>query len=561
MFGTIRRHQQWIWIPIITVIIISFVWFFLPSGSGTPRFSGPNYTYVNGKLATINGQGIPLDEFQSAKIEAKLFHFFRNGGRWTETDEETLDRDAIIRVFMLRKLKELGITASDKAADRLTMERLGNYPIASLEKEHLTPHQVTLADFDRFMHHEAAIQELVGVVTASAKLIKPEEAEILYRKQHEATAAELAVFWSSNYLDKVVVTPAGVSNFYTMHMADYRVPERVQVNYVEFNASNYLAEAEKKISEMTNYSALIDKAYAARDTNAAFFKETGGKPLEEAAAKAKLRAEDQKHEALKMAYRKASEFGNELYNQPQPERADNLEKMAATNRLPVKVTPPFDFTSGLDDTNFPSEFREKALALTKESPILFNPIKGDEAIYIIALKNRVPSEMPPLAKVEEKVTADYKKAQAWELARAEGTNFAAIATNGLAQKKPFTALCEQAKVKPIVLPPFSATSPLTNLDERINGYVERISSMLKPGEASPFYPLPMARREEGGLLVYLRAKIPVDEAKVKTELSDFMGQLRVYRQNEDFNQWFSRQAELAKLVIPRKENPSIAPGS
>ena len=30
MFGTIRKHQSWLWAIIITVIIISFVWFFSP---------------------------------------------------------------------------------------------------------------------------------------------------------------------------------------------------------------------------------------------------------------------------------------------------------------------------------------------------------------------------------------------------------------------------------------------------------------------------------------------------------------------------------------------------
>src|SRR5258708_6201087 len=165
MFGTIRRHQQWIWIPIVIVIIISFVWFFMPNSSAPSRMAGPSqFAVVNGKLATINGQGIPLEEFQSAKAEALLFHFFRNNGRWTEIDEESVDRDTVIRVFMIHKLKELGVTVSDKAADRLTMERLGSFPLASLEKEYLAPHHITLSDFDRLMHHEAPIQQLFGTV-------------------------------------------------------------------------------------------------------------------------------------------------------------------------------------------------------------------------------------------------------------------------------------------------------------------------------------------------------------------------------------------------------------
>ncbi len=560
MFGTIRRHAQWVWIPIVTVIIITFVWFFMPTGSGSARTAFGQVAIVNGKPATINGQTIPMDEFRSAYRETYLGHFFRsNGKEWpdgSESSKEMLDHDSVVRVFMLHKLKELDIEVSDEAAARLAMERLGNYPPASLEKEHLTPHGLNLADFDRFMRHEAAIQQLVGTVTASAKLIKPQEAEILYRKDHEEVATDLAVFWTSNYLDKVTVTPVLLTNYYITHQANYRVPERVQVSYVEFAASNYLAEADKQLAQITNLSARVDDFYYKRGTNS--FKDTNGVALPEAAAKAKIREEIQHDSALTAARRKASEFGNELINLPQANRAENLEKMAAAKNLPVKTTPPFDHTSGLDETNFPSDFREKALKLTQESPVLFTPIVGEEAVYVISLKARVPSEMPGFDKVQAKVADDYKNFQAWELARTTGTGFAAGVTNGLAQKKSFAELCDQTKVKPQALLPFSpSTSSLTNLDERINFYmIQHLAVSLKPGEASSFYPLP---RQEGGIVLYLRAKLPVDEAKVKAELPEFIGRLRMYRQNEDFNQWFNKQAELAKLFIPRKETPSFSP--
>jgi len=561
MFGTIRRHQQWIWIPIVAVTILTFVWFFTPNGSDSGRAASlGQVAIVNGKPATINGQTIPMDEFRSAYRETFLGHFFRsNGKEWpdgSEASKEMLDHDSIVRVFMLHKLKELDIEVSDEAAARLAMERLGNYPPSSLEKDHLLPHGLNLADFDRFMRHEAAIQQLVGTVTASAKLIKPQEAESLYRKDHEEFATDLAAFWTSNYLDKVTVTPVLLTNYYLSHQANYRVPERVQISYVEFAASNYLAEADKQIAQITNFSARVDEMYYKRGTNS--IKDTNGVALPEAAAKAKIKEETQHEFALVAARRKASEFGNELISQPDPDRADNLVKMAAARNLAVKVTPPFDRTSGLDDTNFPPEFREKALKLTMQSPVSFSPIVGEEAVYVISLKARVPSEMPSFEKVQEKVAEDYKNFQAWEMARTTATGFASSVTNGLAQKKAFADLCAQANVKPQALTPFSAsTSALTNLDERINFYmIQHLAASLKPGEASSFYPLP---RQEGGIVLYLRAKLPVDESKVKAELPEFIGRLRMYRQNEDFNQWFNKQAELAKLVIPRKETPSISP--
>jgi hypothetical protein len=558
MFGSFRRHQKWIWFLGVLVIIPSFVIFFAPNASWKAAGGASQAYIMNGKAPTINGKPISVEEYRACFAETLLGHFFRAGGKWPEGDEvskESLEHDTVIRVFMLHKLNDLDIKVSDEAVARLAMERLGTYPLANLEREHLAPHGVTLVDFDRFMRHEAAIQQLVGVVTTSAKLINPKEAEILYRKENEQVGVELAVFWSSNYLDKVTVNPAAVATFYTNHMASYRVPERVQVSYVEFAGTNFLADADKQLADVTNLTARIDDWYYKRGTNT--FKDTNGVALSETAAKAKIKEDIRLQSAMVFAHRKASEFGGELMNQAQPERADNLEKLAAAKGLPVKITPPFDRIGGLEDTNFPPDFREKALKLTKENPVVFNPILGEDAIYLIALKNRIPSEMPPLERVQDKVTTDYKNFQAWELARTSGTNFAASVTNGLAAKKSFDQICEQAKVKPTVLPPFSPSTSLTNLDERLSYMVHHLAFSLKPGEASQFYPM---QKQEGGLVVYVKEKLPLDETKMKADLPEFVSRLRMYRQNEDFNQWFTKQAELAKLFIPRKES-SISPGA
>src|SRR5207248_8078683 len=150
MFGTIRRHQQLIWVPIVVVTIIGFVWFFMPNSTGDTRATGSQIAYVNGKPATINGHPISMDEFRKAYRETYLGHFFRSGGKeWpdsTEATKEGLDHDTVVRVFMLHKLKELGIEVSDEAVARQALERLGNYPIDTLEREALLPHGVNRAD-------------------------------------------------------------------------------------------------------------------------------------------------------------------------------------------------------------------------------------------------------------------------------------------------------------------------------------------------------------------------------------------------------------------------------
>src|SRR5208337_1473378 len=70
-----------------------------------------------------------------------------------------------------------------------------------------------------------------------------------------------AVFFSpSNYLSAVTVTPAAVAQFYTNYLAAYRLPDRVQVSYVEFNVSNYLAQAKAEWAK-TNFEEIVAANY------------------------------------------------------------------------------------------------------------------------------------------------------------------------------------------------------------------------------------------------------------------------------------------------------------
>jgi hypothetical protein len=128
----------------------------------------------------------------------------------------------------------------------------------------------------------------------------------------------------------------------------------------------------------------------------------------EADAKKKILDDVNLRFALTAARRAAAEFGTKLMNQPDPNKAENLEKLAAENKLQVKVTQPFDRLTGLDefkvaeqpepeaeDGSFLDTLRQRALALTPDRPILFNPIPGPKGVYMIALKGKLPSELPP----------------------------------------------------------------------------------------------------------------------------------------------------------------------
>src|SRR5437899_10873584 len=81
MFGTIRKHQTWLWALIITAIIISFVWYF----GATSKINNERRRDFN--VGSINGERITQQDYVSAMREVDLqFFFFRSAGNWP-TDE------------------------------------------------------------------------------------------------------------------------------------------------------------------------------------------------------------------------------------------------------------------------------------------------------------------------------------------------------------------------------------------------------------------------------------------------------------------------------------------
>src|SRR5204863_34346 len=106
----------------------------------------------------------------------------------------------------------------------------------------LDPQGLTFEDFDRFVRHEIGIQELMATVGMGGELITPQEAQELYRREHQELSAEAVIFSASNYLAGISVTPEALSQFYSNRQSLYRIPDRVQVQYVRFPYTNHYAK-------------------------------------------------------------------------------------------------------------------------------------------------------------------------------------------------------------------------------------------------------------------------------------------------------------------------------
>jgi hypothetical protein len=60
---------------------------------------------------------------------------------------------------------------------------------------------------------------------------------------------------------------------------------------------------------------------------------------------------------------------------------------------------------------------------------------------------------------------------------------------------------------------------------------------------------------DGGYIVYVNSKLPVDEVVMKTELPRFAQYVRQSLQSEAFNLWFSQEASVGLRDTPLNRTP------
>ena len=358
----------------------------------------------------------------------------------------------------------------------------------------------------------------------------------------------MVIFSASNFLAQVTVDPAALSQFYTNREAAYRIPERIQVSYVKFDLTNVVAEADQLMAkdmrtrQLTNINQLVGMIYLQRGTNV--FRDEKNEILNEAAAKEKIKEEIQKEYALQAARKKAAAFANELYNQPP--QADSLDKLAAAHGHQVQVTEPFTATQLPPGLKVSRDFTEKAFKLGPESPFT-TAIVGEDGVYVIALKHKLMSAVPSFEEIQDVVMADYRNSQARDLARQAGMQSYDTLTNGLAQGKSFETVCAEANIIPVQLPPFSSqTRSLPEIENLVSfSELKNVALGAAVGKITNFIPT-----RQGGMILHVKARLPVPEDQMKTEFPEFIAELRQQRQYAAFNDWFGKELEKAELKMP-----------
>ena len=436
MTNTFRRHHKTIMWIIIVGTCLSFVYYLTPTARNT---GGGGGSFRAAPVGFIDGEPVSQSQYEVAYQEAKVAIRMREG-HWPTSQSEisqALPVVAFQQLYIEAKIKELNLEVPMEATAIFT-RRLFNIPAGQpfprdkfeefVKNDLNQTGKVTEDDFYHWVRDQVAVELLIKLYGMNGDLITSKEAEFFFRRDHEQMTVELARFPLTNYIGQIVPSAQEIGDFYTNRQANYRLLEREQLNYIGFNVTNYLPQAEKAMAGMSNLDARIDQTYASRSpTN---FVDDAGNPLSAEAAKAKLKDNVRLHEAKIVAYTNADQLIKLFFEERKKGQAitnqlitkAELERFAASNGLTVVTTPPFD------EVNPPKELQVPPMTL---DAIFQLRIAGSPAFSAEEIK-----DLPKLAN-KLKGHADGVSAFLWQrLANAEQaalTNYQAPAPSSTNQ--------------------------------------------------------------------------------------------------------------------------------
>jgi hypothetical protein len=553
MIGTIRKHSKWLWAVIIVAIIISFLWWgAAPATRNGDHGNGNNY-------GTIYGHEVTQPAFTQMQKEFMIFYLLRYG-EWpeksTNVKSEDIERGIYERLLLIEKARTLGIQVSDQTVVTAASERLRSIgrgqplQLSEFVERVLQPEGLTAADFQHFVHDDLVIEQLLETFGLAGALVTPQEAALLYDHEYREVSAQAVFFSASNFLAQVVINPAAVSQFYTNYLAAYRLPDRISVNYVAFDVSNYLAQSQAEW-EKTNFTQYVDAMYRQYAGDKQF---ADAKTPEE--AKAKMRALLIQQRATLDARQQANDFATELFAMD-PVKAENLAALAHKKNLIVHSTAPFDQKTGPAEFEASDDFIKKSFELNADVPYA-GPIAAGNAIYVFSLAQQLPSEIPSLDSIHARVTQDFQDQAAISLAQRAGTNFSARVTAQLAAGKTFAQAAIAAGQSPQILPPFALSSAeIPGYDDRATlGQLKQAAFTTPIGHAGEFVPT-----ADGGFVLFVQAMMPLDDTKKTADMPRFMEQVQHARQNEAFNLWLNAEVNREFRNVPFFQKSETAPGA
>jgi len=589
-FQYIRKKQKWLFGLIAIPVIIGFVFLFTPDAED--RLFGRGLQSETGRYGQLDGETVTRDQW----IEARYIVASQLGPQSRGIPESFLDTRAPQILGEKALMERYGIDPSQSDSDDWISSQVdksieGMPPVSRPTRGDAVSNWALgvggPARLEALARYQVGVGQLRGLAGVAGFLVSDKEAQIKFRNENEQYEAEALFLSHTNYLTLVQPTDEQIKKHYTNTLANNRIPERRQVSYVTFPATNYLDEAEKKFNELnaagrmgfltnywtnitsiagykTNTIPALAKLIAPARTNL-----YSGMKEEEATAairEAILRTphlgyENQRQVELKSglavveAYKAGLEFQNSLEETYKAQPAfDTLEKMALLQNLTATTSPPL---ASQDRVVFglPQVLSEQVFALSKTNAFIIgdSPFSGNSSdFYIASLKKVIPSRNRTFVEAKTTVTADFKKAESIKLMNEAGEKIHQSIKDG----KELEEVGKENNLAVTKLGPFdSVGGAIPGLDNKANREDVRTQALgLDVGAISELITSSTdssdLASEEAAFVVKLTGKNAVSKDRFDAEFAGYLNSARSAAASQSYSAWLRDEtAELYKYSL------------
>lgn len=439
-------------IVLLAIVGISFIFF----GNWTPSGAHSN---VVGK---INGQSITNPTFAAAQTATSLIYTLQTGRVAEQSD--ALTRQTWSRLLILDAADRAGLGVSEEQAVKyirslpLFQNKEGKYDPAVydlFDRNFLSPRAISVARLIEIVREQLRFEAMVEAVSRTA-FVQPANVSKVLDQLYGPAEVAVVRFDLAQLQGQIKPTPEQLQAYYEKNKASFQTPEKRQVQYLSFK----LTPQQQKLTGKERMDAM---------------------------------------QALgQQAFNFAQSLNPDTATQP-----PSFEEGAKAANQTIATSP---FVAAEEILLGDASLTLAAFNLSQTAPVS-DVLEVQDGYYVLKLSGVQPAQPLPFAQVQAKVSQEFVKSTAFQQISDKAVKARETLAAKLAGGADWAAALQAAGVTATDLPAFvpaeGAPAKVTNAD-----VVGSSARKLMPGQLSELRPT-----NDGVLLVYLKKRGPVDEAK------------------------------------------------
>jgi peptidyl-prolyl cis-trans isomerase D len=541
------RHGRWIFLTLLTVIIVAFVF----TIGNTPGCTSNNSAY---KEQNFYGYDLNSPHDMGIVTEKVSLSAILNTGRPIQ-NEQQFQSQVTSRIALLHLADEIGIPAPDQATLTEYIKTKASFRgpdgkfspdayisfIDNIESNPRIPKGLIIT----VLEDDFRIDQ-VGSALSGPGYLLPSEARAQTQRAQTTFKLATAVISYADFAPTIEPSEEALKAFYNANTNRYIISERIQASYAFFPSGKFTDQvAAPEESELREHF-IANRARFVADYEAAQPKATDA-AAEKAAVtfdnvRAAVTVDLIQVIVLRTANEAAQSFAYSLYRDDIKQDSASFNKLLNDSELTLKKIEPYT-AEGAAQRALSTEMLESAFALSKNR-YFSDAYAVDGGFGVLLLEGKIAPETPEFAAVTAEVAADFAVEEKRSLFSVKGESLEAELKAKLAAGTTFVEASEALDLKTQGYGVFTAVAAPKDL----NPTVLQKAQGMKSGDISP-----MLLSNGLGTFVYVEEKtIPEIAADNEdfTQAQSFLSRYASYTSsNALVNELIARGAP-AEIVDP-----------